>query len=69
MHLKLITEVDLKLRTEVNLKLRIEVTLWLSDLYPRRCKFFLNFLFSDFLIFYIATCSKLVFFGRFCVCE
>ena len=69
MHLKLITEVDLKLRSEVNLKLRIEVTLWLSDLYPRHCKFFFYFLFTDFPIFYIATCSKLVFFERFCVCE
>jgi hypothetical protein len=26
-------------------------------------------LFTDFPIFYIAICSKLVFFGRVCVCE
>ena len=59
MHLKLITEVDLKLRTEVNLKLRIEVTLWLSDLYPRRCKFFLNFLFTDFPFFILQHVQSL----------
>ena len=52
MHLKLITKVNLKLKTEVNLKLRTKVTLWLSDLYPRHCKFFLIFylLISQFFI-------------------